>query len=790
MLRCSNATAFRAQFTANMALKAVPRSWPWTRAPQRLLPLAYGTPAIIPPVCAARNIAATIRSYYDNRGPQKELESAPEPEPEHEPEPETEPETEPQPEEGAAVPPSIRIPRGRKGRHDNVDEDFLMRVAQNKGPEVNKKVVMMELHWLQDRVLLAERVRKLLGKSDFTLAVALVRAAQSKGMHTSAAWNSVFDYCLKKGSAKAAFRFWNEMKKRGTMPNHWGYTTMLGGLSKVTKTRGVDPVRIAQSIYQSLDNSNNPEKRTLIHTNAMLTVCAYHEAMDVLWEVAASLPEEGPGSPDAITYTIILNAVRRSIQVEAAKFRHYEAEKSHHKRLEGIAEAKRMWVDVVYRWKNGQLAMSNKLVSSMAGVLLEGTGDRHLYEVLQLLHQTTGIPILAKEPPRNSTVASRRAYSQKGTPRPAQPEESEDGVPFVDDTGRTFTDTELESGSEHSEDTQKVEENFDTVFDPVVPADVQPYTSPSDDSPHAGAHYMPVGNRELSVIMETCLQMTNASQAGKVYWKHLTQDDHGYRIFPDTRSFMGYLRIIRLAHSSRLAVEVMRDQMLPAGVEDGTPFHLALTACRRDNKNLNVLKNANELLKMMDSALLLPDYRVVGSYLDLVKILEDNPQSLISLNGLGTSGQSPSGKLETVGRGLLLELQKVAVENLRPIVAKLDEAMAGIWESRPDKSGTHGVDILTLKRQGQPAGKVLAVLSRARLFLDAILTGENKRKLSKETRKELQEQSTALRKYSSAEATQFFRNKTLYPTVAQQQAYAACKKAKLDDDKPAEATRE
>lgn len=55
---------------------------------------------------------------------------------------------------------------------------------------------------------------------------------------------------------------------------------------------------------------NCPVKPNIIHTNAVLKVCALARDMDALWGVAAKLPTKGFGAPDNLTYTTILNAIR------------------------------------------------------------------------------------------------------------------------------------------------------------------------------------------------------------------------------------------------------------------------------------------------------------------------------------------------------------------------------------------------------------------------------------------------------------------------------------------------
>ncbi|CBF70550.1 hypothetical protein AN5927.2 [Aspergillus nidulans FGSC A4] len=803
MLRCSNATALRTQFSRNIALRvSTSLDSPWTRLPRRAVSLACATTtrARAGPNGSRSFPAGTSRPYSENSAPEKSTPGNPVLETQM-----------PPTNEAIALRdlgvPEPGVPSGRKSpvRPRGSGPDALMLIAMNKGESVAKKAVEMELAWLKDRTVLAERVQRLLKQDNIAFAAELVRTAQRRHYDTQGAWNAILAYCFGKGHAEAAFRFWNDMKKRGGKPNSFAYTTMLRGMGHVDRTPHVDPMSMARSIYQNMLDPDSPVEPTLIHHNAMMTACGLHGDMNLLWEIAGSLPEEGPGSPDVITYTIILNSLRRQIQRQAAKLgaHEYGAEKTFNARLSAIAEGKRIWSDVVYRWQKGELEMekSNELVSSMAGLLWEGTGDWHLFEVLKLMHQTTGIPILAKEPSRQVHIGSRRAHSRQGTP--LVPEERED-VPLVDRMGRKLEDMTPKRNPEPADELEKEEEgDYEHVFDSFLPSSAKPYaaTQPASEQPELmrstlrksvysrpapqqppprytlpkepeekGPRYMPIGNRELSIIMETCLQMTNAVQSGKAYWNHLTKEDNGYRITPDRRSFIGYLRILRVARQSRLSLEVIREQMIPQGIESGLPFHIAMSTCRRDRNNLNVFKHANDLLKLMDESLMIPDHRAMSSYLDLLKVLEDNPQLLMGLNGLDPSKQS-NPNFQHMRKELVVNLQTVAADNLRPLVSTLDDALEASLKGRPDLSGRHGVDPELLKLQKVSGDKAVAVLARIRSLLVAILMPNRENILPKEDRERFEKDELLLRKYTKADVIENFRKRMIYPTAERQDLY-------------------
>ncbi|GAB1209876.1 hypothetical protein APSETT445_008664 [Aspergillus pseudonomiae] len=642
-----------------------------------------------------------------------------------------------------------------KSREGTTHDDILLSIAKagtspktreeldgTMSVRVSGKVVEMELKWLKDPRALSDRVARLLKADDVLLAVALVRTAQRERMECTVAWNHLMEYCMTKNNPKAALKFYNEMKKRGRRPNSVTYTVMLDGLCRVSKDAGVNPVKTAFSIYRSIFAPNSTVTPNLIHTNAMLNVCARHRNMDSLWQVAGELPEDGPGSPDCTTYSIILRAISDAAQADVDRMKPSQVEKILARKAQGIKEGKRIWSDIIFRWKKGQLELDNLLVSAMANLLLEGSTDRDCYDVFVLIHQVTGVPILAKEPSDSSSKPQKK--SRRG--------DLEEDVPFVDDSEKLYRPSEAEPEELEQEEE---EETFENVFDPIV---------------GPGPSFVSVGNRELALILEACLSMTQGISAGKAYWQHLTLEDTHYKIEPDGGTYHQYLRLLRLGHSSRVALEVIRNQMVPAQMTEGRSFRIAFACCLRDRKNINVFKNANGLLHLMEESLVLPFPQALGAYLDLVRILGDSPQLLMSLNGIDGTGKRPAGGLSALGQQLRLNLQTTAVEALRPCVAKLDTAMKHGLVSPAPVTG-RGIRSNSSDQHAVSGAEALKVLATVRVLIDDILKPTNSKLLSKEIRAQLKKDSRDLRKYSNAEITEKYKNALVSPTSEQILAY-------------------
>ncbi|KAI9934698.1 hypothetical protein MW887_000315 [Aspergillus wentii] len=637
--------------------------------------------------------------------------------------------------------------------------DQLLDIATN-GAKVNRRKLAEELKWLPDPLSLAHRVGLLLKDHEVGFAAELIREAQKNQMNCLVAWNHLLEYCMEKDAQRAAFRFYNDMKKRGLRPNRATYTIMLHGLSKTGKPMGLDPVKTAVSIYRSISAPGSKVEPNIIHHNAMLVLCSRHGNMDMLWQIAGELPEDGATSPDATTYTIILDAIRGAIQRDVEKMEPHEVDRAYERKTQGIQEGKRVWFDVVHLWKNGQFTIDNHLVGAMCKLLMERGSEMDYYEVFALFNQTAGIPILARKPLTDT-------YNKQGRFQENQ-EEVED-VPFVDEGDRLLRrpDEEAEVPKE-----EEAEENFDNLFDPITTEDAplkRKSFAPEADGIKShdlfGAMWIPVGNTDLTMILNACVDMNQGLGSGKAYWQNITQEDHGYKVEPDHISANTYLRLLRRGRSSRIALELVRDQLLPIGQVTGKTIHIALSCCRRDRKNINVFKISNELLALMDTALALPDPRALEGYLSMIQILEENPQSLISLNGLEVEGRR-SNNLAILGQKLQVTLQTTAIGLLRPHIAKLHEAitkstaMPGASRGRlPKATQAHAV-------QGNLALKVMV---RTRGLIDAILKPENASFISKTDRKQYEKESQQLRVYSNKESFRHLQDKMsrLIPTPEQ-----------------------
>jgi hypothetical protein len=560
---------------------------------------------------------------------------------------------------------------------------------------------------------------------------------------------------------------------------------MLKGFASAPRSLAI--AKTAASVYRSIDSPNSGVKLDIIHTNAMLTVCHRHWDMDRLWKIAGDLPEEGPGAPDATTYTIILNAVQFASRRDVEKKSPDQIEEILERKAQVITEGKRIWADIIWRWKSQTLKIDNELVNAMANLLLEGGSDMDCYNVMELYKQTMGVPILQKRPTENEKTTRRRITPEQTQAieiQEATRQSNMEDVPFVDENNRPIESLEPaeeleqdpreeveEMEKEEEEVEEEEEEDFTELFKPVVPqAEELSFLKPD--------------SKELTLILNACFTMTQGSEGGQAYWKYMTLEDHDHRIDPDTFTYIAYFRLLRISRSSKISVKTMREQMVPSGQATGTAFHVALSVCRRDRRNHSVLQHANELVGLMDKALILPDIRVLEGYLEMIQILSANPSVLLHLRGLDTAENFKSSKptkLHEMGRKLQAKLRLTAIATLRPYILQLHEAM----ENGKPESRTRWSAIQNSLSDSVAGPAAVKMMSRVRLVVDDTLKLDYKSHVSKAERKALEADSNMLKKYSDKDVIAAWKNKKVYPTLQQkEEARARIKKFQWEARNP------
>ncbi|KAL8872946.1 MAG: hypothetical protein Q9174_001519, partial [Haloplaca sp. 1 TL-2023] len=194
---------------------------------------------------------------------------------------------------------------------------------------------------------------------------------------------------MAKGRVNSAEKRYNEMKKRAQKPDAQTYTILLRGLSWYPGYP--DSLNKALKIYHSMFAENCPVEPNIIHTNAALQVCALAKDLDALWGVAARLPTKGPGAPNNLTYTTILNAIKNIAAHEDPALGNDQ--QFPERRQRAVMQGRRIWEDIIPRWRSGDIWIDEELVCAMGRLLLLGETEQDNNDVLSLAQQVMSIPL-------------------------------------------------------------------------------------------------------------------------------------------------------------------------------------------------------------------------------------------------------------------------------------------------------------------------------------------------------------------------------------------------------------
>ncbi len=444
------------------------------------------------------------------------------------------------------------------------------------------------------------------------------------------------------------------MKKRGQLPDAHTFTLLLRGLADHPQYSSA--VCRAMSLYNSMLKPTSPVKPSIIHTNAVLTVCARHKDMDTLWTVLEKVPEMGPNAPDAWTWTVILNAIREEIitrpgddpskntvdQVDdgegedittQATARNAEEQV---KREQTILRARRIWDGVIQRWRRGIVHMDAQLVQAMGMVLLASSRERNWDDVFSLVEQTMGIPRMIPKWTPPSAKKPRRDEEEDSKRMKESTQDEHDGNSNEDINSSTRMSSD-EYGSE-----------FDTRIGDSPSTDTAAYARPTQAT--------------LSMLLEAS-RLLRSNKAATGYWILLTSshDDSqqprtatgvntkSFNILPDADNYHSYLRVLRLMRSSFKAVSAL-EEMVSRSREDRRrhggrqgqsqfqparkTFLITMSVCARDKRNPQQLSHATRVLELMSSCLADPDVSTLTRYFDLAHGLNDEQALRGALEGL------------------------------------------------------------------------------------------------------------------------------------------------------------
>ncbi|KAL8995458.1 MAG: hypothetical protein Q9169_004799 [Polycauliona sp. 2 TL-2023] len=494
-----------------------------------------------------------------------------------------------------------------------------------------EKELDRELIYLQDPVKLAENTIALLREDDNQKALELTRRA-SKQLPCTVSWNHLVDYEMSKGRIKKAVTIYNEMKKRAQRPDAQTYTILLRGLSWHPHMQ--DSLPLALKIYHSMFAENCPVKPNIIHTNAVLKVCALARDMDALWGVTAKLPPRGPGAPNNLTFTTILNAVRVVAWQSDKDLGDEDWEEKSLRRQRAVIQGRRIWEEILPRWRAGDLLIDEELVCTMGRLLLLGSTERDYDDILSLAEQVMGIPRQKRR------LGDPLEISDGETPSPVNLDAVDADQPFTDQAPQDES-SQLERYEDRSESHGEDDSAFTSDSVPVLNAALANVFRPSPRSSMTRPGQSCPGRNTLSLILDACVNL-RAIPSAQAYWGLLTDPSGPYNVVPDSENYHMYLRVLRVQRSSHGASELIKDMfsgdLQSMQLLQPKTFRIAFSACVRNKASPRMIEGATQILNIMYKSLVQPDLKSLDMFREIAstQLQQDFRITLNALRGLET----------------------------------------------------------------------------------------------------------------------------------------------------------
>lgn len=487
---------------------------------------------------------------------------------------------------------------------ENKDEATIM--VDKAAGRRNRAALEKELVWLKDPLELSDHVRTNLQNGKIDKALELCRLA-SKSMDCVVAWNRLVEWYMQKREPHQALKVYNEMKKRAQFPDSYTYTFLLRGLAPQTVADRTGPSRDANAekaviIYNSMNSPTSRVKPSILHTNAALKVCSFSTNLDAFWGILAGLPGRGYGAADHLTYTLILDAIRHEVKIDADELepRELSARKSR-----ATNHGRKVWEEIIDKWRAGEVMVDERLVSAMARLLLISEHIEDWDDVLNLVRQTMNVQRLL--PP----LGSKERHTEH---LPKQSSASLDEGIGMSESDQTTHDAVKDTPAAKA-------------FNPVKPL------LPEGHQSHRSRNfaYAAPGTDTLSIILEACTLMRTPKTAW-AYWQLLVNE---HDVEPDLNNLHAHLRLLSMNRSSAKAVELITTSLTGHKFRPRKlTFRLALAACLRNINNESSLDHARQIVNVMETTLADLDARTLGLYLKLALSTESGPKIVDTLNRL------------------------------------------------------------------------------------------------------------------------------------------------------------
>lgn len=254
----------------------------------------------------------------------------------------------------------------RGTRPISVDASKLISLGQTK-PERLKTLPHRDNRY-QDSFFVAEKALKLLQNNDEEAVYDLIKKNHSTELTVT--WNYLIRHKVEHGRLNAAFRDFQQMKKRAHFPDSYTYSTLFKGLSEHYEKGGRDKL---PTLVDTLLNDKRVQVLT-IHLNAALRTCRAQD-VEYAYELMETMGDREHVVPDAVTYTCLFHLTRIAIEKEAGGGRRDLKLLLSETNQRYILNARRIWTEVRAAWLDGKFVIDARFLAEYVKLLMLGSAD-------------------------------------------------------------------------------------------------------------------------------------------------------------------------------------------------------------------------------------------------------------------------------------------------------------------------------------------------------------------------------------------------------------------------------
>ncbi|KAI0719488.1 hypothetical protein C8T65DRAFT_736436 [Cerioporus squamosus] len=258
--------------------------------------------------------------------------------------------------------------------------------------------------------VLSGRLSKLCEEGKLDEAVEMLKNMPLDAQNVSV-WSTLIYHAGRQNRFQLAYQLHTEMKRRGFKPDTRAYATLMAAFTRVTdwSERG-KLLQNAHKAYKSYveytelvksHNPNSPEL-TVIPINAYLTVLSKAGQWQQMFDVYNALDEDGPLSPGAITYTIMLKSFGARSQQQRG-----DDPEAQVARARNASDARLIWRQLTKRVENGaDIVIDSQTVDAFLQALAFGRPADHVV-AFDIIRDYVGLAKPGETAPHSSVELSR-----------------------------------------------------------------------------------------------------------------------------------------------------------------------------------------------------------------------------------------------------------------------------------------------------------------------------------------------------------------------------------------------